>query len=159
MRKHGACIAAVVAAVTLIGPTAIAAAHTRRNDANPGKHSFIVVNRHDQRVSLYVQHGRRIAAARAAACPPGGPFTNSSTACTPPVEQNLFGAYASSGGKVTFGSTTSSTCTALGWTGEPCGVYTRDTTLDRRATPAIDRHMRAGADLHRVARQKVRYDF
>jgi hypothetical protein len=112
------------AAITLIGPTAIAAAHTRRNDAKPGRHSFIVVSRHDQRVSLYVQRSDHRTGARAAACPPGGPFTNSSTACTPPAEQNLFGAFAWNSGSATFGSASASTCRALGWSLPPCGVYT-----------------------------------
>jgi hypothetical protein len=120
MRKYGACLAAL-AAFMLIGPTAVAGAQARATQATQAKHSFIVIGRHNQRVSLYVQRSHRGAGAHSAACLAGN--TNSSY-CTPPVQQNLFGAYASSGGSVTFGSTNSSTCKALGWSGGPCGVYT-----------------------------------
>ena len=120
MRKYGAYLAAL-AAVTLIGPTAIAVAHAGKTQAKQGKHSFIVLGRHHQRVSLYVQHSRS-KAARSAACPAGN---FNPTYCSPPVQEDLFGAYAWNDGGVTFGSNSNSTCRALGWSSNPCGVYTR----------------------------------
>ena len=121
MRKYGACLAAL-AAVTLMGPTAVAAAHTlHQKHATQVKKSFIVIGRHHQRVSLYVQRSHRRAGARAAACPAGN-FNPSY--CSPPVQQNLFGAYAWNYGSATFGSNSSNTCKALGWSSAPCGVYT-----------------------------------
>jgi hypothetical protein len=58
-----------------------------------------------------------------ASCPPGQ-FTASY--CTPPVQQDLFGAYAWNDGGVTFGSNSSSTCKALGYpsSAKSCGVFT-----------------------------------
>ena len=128
MRKYGAYLAAL-AAVTLIGPTATAVAHAGKTQAKQGKQSFIVLGRHHQRVSLYVQHSRG-KAAHSAACPPG----NFNPAyCSPPVQQNLFGAFATNTGSATFGSNTTSTCRALGWSSAPCGVYTTvSNTADRR---------------------------
>jgi hypothetical protein len=117
MRRYGACLVAL-AAFMLVGSTAVAAAHTNAKQSK----SFIVVGRHNQRVSLYVQRGHHSASARAASCPAGGPYGPSY--CSPPVEQNLFGAYAWGSGSVTFGSGSSSTCRALGWSSGPCGVYT-----------------------------------
>ena len=123
MRKYGACLAAL-AVVMLVGPTAVAAAQTRHVGAAHAARSFIVIGRHHQRVALYVQRGRRSTGGHAAACPPGGPFNSSSTGCTPPVEQNLFGAFSWGSGSATFGSPSSSVCRGLGWTMGPCGVYT-----------------------------------
>jgi hypothetical protein len=120
MRKYGACLAAL-AVVMLVGPTAVAAAQTRDVRTAHTARSFIVVGQHHQRVSLYVQRSNHRASVHAASCLAGmltPPY------CTPPVQQNLFGAYAPSGGSVTFGSTSSSTCKALAMSSAPCGVYT-----------------------------------
>jgi hypothetical protein len=120
MRKYGACLA-LLAAATLIGPTALAIAHSRQPSAKQAKRSFIVISRNHQRVALYVQRSHRKAGAHAASCQAGQSLPNY---CSAPVEQNLFGAYAWNDGGVTFGSTSSSTCRALGWSSSPCGVYT-----------------------------------
>jgi hypothetical protein len=120
MRKYGAYLAAL-AAVTLIGPTAIAVAHAGKKQAKQSKQSFIVLGRHHQRVSLYVQHSHG-KAAHSAACPAGN---FNPVYCSPPVQEDLFGAYAWNDGGVTFGSNSNSTCRALGWSSNPCGVYTR----------------------------------
>ncbi|MGO9903679.1 MAG: hypothetical protein ACLP0J_29350 [Solirubrobacteraceae bacterium] len=118
MRKYFVCLAAAAAA-TLIGP-ALAVAHPAAH-ARQSKQGIIVTSRHDQRVGFYIQRSHARATAHAASCPPGN-FIPSY--CSPPVEQSLFGAYAWNDGGVTFGSTNSSTCKALGWSSSPCGVYT-----------------------------------
>ena len=120
MRKYGACLAAL-AVVMLVGSTAVASAHTQKTHAKQGKQGFIVISKHHQRLSLYVQHGNR-RGAHAAACPAGGPFTPAY--CSAPMEQNLFGAYSWGSGSATFGSPSASVCRALGWSAPPCGVYT-----------------------------------
>jgi hypothetical protein len=58
-----------------------------------------------------------------ASCP-AGQF--SPAYCNAPSEQNLFGAYSWATGTATFGSTSSTTCKALGYpsTAKVCGVYT-----------------------------------
>jgi hypothetical protein len=119
MRKYVACLAAVTAA-TLIGP-ALAAAHGKAADARQSKQGVTIIGRHGQRVGYYIQRSHPKTTARAASCPPGN-FQPSY--CSPPVEQSLFGAYAWNDGGVTFGSTNNNTCKALGWSGQPCGVYT-----------------------------------
>lgn len=119
MRKNFACLAAVTA-VTLIGP-ALAAAHGKAANAQQSKQGVTIIGRHGQRVGYYIQRSHPKTTAHTASCPPGN-FQPSY--CSPPVEQNLFGAYAWNDGGVTFGSNSSSTCKALGWTSAPCGVYT-----------------------------------
>jgi hypothetical protein len=72
---------------------------------------------------MFVQHNRRSTVAHAAGCLAGQFASNY---CSPPVEQNLFGAYAWNDGGVTFGSSSSTVCKALGYpsTAKTCGVYT-----------------------------------
>jgi hypothetical protein len=59
--------------------------------------------------------------ARAASCPAGN--LNPSY-CEPPMEDNLFGSFSYNDGSTTFGSTNTTDCKALGYSAEPCGVYT-----------------------------------
>jgi hypothetical protein len=123
MRKYVACLL-VAAAAVLIGIPALAGAQARQsNHANQGKQSFIVIGRHRARVTLFIQRSRRRTNARVASCPAG---QLTAAYCTPPVEQTLFGAYAWNDGGVTFGSNSSSTCKALGYSASAtsCGVYT-----------------------------------
>jgi hypothetical protein len=117
---------AVAATATVMAVPAFAGAHVRQNNkhAELTKQGFIVIGRHPHhaRVALFVQRSRR-ANARTASCL-AGQF--SASYCTPPAEQNLFGAYSWNTGTATFGSTNSTTCKALGYpsTARVCGVYT-----------------------------------
>lgn len=81
MRKHGACVA-VVAAAILIGPTALAAANTHHGKHHVIKHRVIIV-----------RHVIHHAAAHFAACTPGSTIANY---CTPPVVDTLYETFSSS---------------------------------------------------------------
>jgi hypothetical protein len=122
MRKYVACLLVMAGAMS-IGIPALAGAQARQiHRPKQGKQTFIV-NRHHARVTLFVQRSHMRATARAASCPAGQLVASY---CSPPVEQALFGAYAWNDGGVTFGSTNSTTCKALGYssTAKACGVYT-----------------------------------
>jgi hypothetical protein len=123
MKKYVACLL-VATAATLFAIPAVAGAQTRHSKhANQGKHGFIVVSRHRGHEALFVQRSHARAKARIASCPAG---QLNASYCSAPVEQTLFGAYAWNDGGVTFGSTNSTTCKALGYasTAKACGVYT-----------------------------------
>lgn len=123
MRKYVACLL-VATAVGVIAMSAVAGAQTRHaRHAREARKSFIVIRRHRSRVTLFVERSHHRAHAFIASCP-AGQFVASY--CTPPQEQNLFGAYAWNDGSVTFGSSNSQTCKALGYpsTAKACGVYT-----------------------------------
>jgi hypothetical protein len=114
--------ALVAAAATTMGLPLVAGAQARQSQhANHGKPGWIVVGHRHSHVSFFVQRSHHKVGAHAASCP-AGQFVASY--CSTPVEQNLFGAYASNAGGVTFGSTNTTNCKALGYTSAPCGVYT-----------------------------------
>ncbi len=124
MRKYVACVAVALATTaTLIAP-AVAGAHVRQTSrAQKGKMDLIVVGKRNARREFYVQRIQpSTTVAQAASCPAGGPFIPNY--CTSPVEDNLFGAFSYDAGSTTFGSTNNSNCRALGYSGQPCGVYT-----------------------------------
>jgi hypothetical protein len=116
MKMHGAALVAAAMAAAVIAPPALAAGHANR------KQDFVTVNHRGARTSMYVQRSRHTSA-RAAACSAG---SGAGVYCTPPVEQNLFGAYTWSTGTTTFGSNSSTVCKSLGYpsTAKTCGVYT-----------------------------------
>ncbi len=123
MRKYVACLAAVAAA-SLIALPALAGAHTLKatHTLKANEHSVVLGQKSTHRSLLYVDRIQASTSARAASCPAGGPFTSSY--CTAPVEDNVFGAFSFNDGSTTFGSTNTTNCKALGYTAEPCGVYT-----------------------------------
>jgi hypothetical protein len=122
MRKYFVCMAAA-AAVTLIGPTALAVAHPAAH-AQQTKRDFVVIKgRHSRKSELFVQRHtlRNTTFAHAAACTAGNYGPNY---CTAPTWNTLFGAFGQNAGTATYGSNSSSTCRALGYSSAPCGVYT-----------------------------------
>jgi hypothetical protein len=128
MRKYVAFVAAVAGA-TLIAPTALAVAHgSHTSTAQASKRDFIVVGRRNSGRTLFIQRGlgntNITTLAHASSCPAGN---LSPSYCSPPKPDDLFGAFAQNGQSTTFGSTSLSTCRALGYTSAPCGVYTNVT--------------------------------
>lgn len=136
MKKYVACVM-VAAAAMIIGIPVLSGAQARpdshvkqgragsqakhTSQATRGKQDFIVIHKHHGREALFVQRSHRRTTAHTAGCQAGNISPNY---CTPPQEQNLFGAYAWGTGSATYGSTNSSTCKALGYSAAPCGVYT-----------------------------------
>lgn len=123
MRRYVAGVSVAVATALVGIPLAAGAQARPSQHARHSRHDFIVVGRHASRVSMYVERSHNRATAHAASCP-AGQFVASY--CSPPVQQNLFGAYGFNNGSATFGSNNSSTCKALGYpsTAKTCGVYT-----------------------------------
>ncbi len=121
MRKYVA-TAAVAVAAALIWMPALASAHTRTvSHPHKGKMDLVVVRTHNARSEYYVQRAVQSTVAQTASCPAGQLIQSY---CTPPTEDNLFGAFSYNDGSTTFGSTNTTNCKALGYTAEPCGVYT-----------------------------------
>jgi hypothetical protein len=125
MRKYVAGIA--VAAAALMGTPALAGAHARTiTRAEKGRMDLLFLGKRSARREFYVQRFEpSTSTALAASCPAGGPFT--AAYCSPPMEDNLFGAFSYDAGSTTFGSTSTTNCKALGYTSQPCGVYTTAT--------------------------------
>ncbi len=127
MRKYVACVAVALATTaTLIAP-AVAGAHVRQTSrAQKGKMDLIVVGKRDARREFYVERTQASTmVAHVASCLAGQLSPNY---CSPPTEDNLFGAFSYNDGSTTFGSTNTNNCKALGYTSEPCGVYTTTTS-------------------------------
>jgi hypothetical protein len=122
MRKYVAGIAIAVAA-TAMGTPALAGAHARTiTQAHRGKMDLVFLGKRDARRELYVQRVEpSTSTAQAASCPAGQLIQSY---CSPPAEDNLFGAFSYNDGSTTFGSTNTNNCRALGYSAEPCGVYT-----------------------------------
>ncbi len=122
MRKYVVYVA-VATAATLMGSPALAGAHARNSHhAKKSKTDLVVVGKRDTRHELYVQRTQASTTpARAASCPAGNLNPNY---CEPPMEDNLFGSFSYNDGSTTFGSTNTTNCKALGYSAEPCGVYT-----------------------------------
>jgi hypothetical protein len=119
MRKSVLALAA--AAATICFPLAAGASARQAQRAMHVKTGFIVVHHNRAKVTLYVQRHQSKRGAHAASCLAGQLV---GTYCSPPTEQNLYGAFAWGNGSTTFGSTSSTNCRALGYAGAPCGVYT-----------------------------------
>jgi len=124
MRKLLVCFA--VAATAALVPWVAGAQARQSHHAKKAKHEFVVIHRQHAHVQLFVQRSHRRSSVHVASCMPG---SKGGSYCTPPVQQNLFGAYMTGGGSATFGSNSSSTCKSLGYASAPCGVYAPSSTL------------------------------
>lgn len=124
MRKYVASAAVAMAAgASLFAGPMIAGAQARGlTRATKGKMDLVVLKKHGARQELFVQRTQHsTSVAQTASCPAGQLILSY---CTPPKEDSLFGAFMENDGSATFGSTSSTTCRQLGWSGAPCGVYT-----------------------------------
>ena len=111
MRKYVAA-AAVAVAAALIWMPALASAHTRTiSRPHKGQMDLVVVRTHNARSEYYVQRAVQSTVAQTASCPAGQLIQSY---CTPPTEDNLFGAFSYNDGSTSSGPRTPTTARRWG---------------------------------------------
>ena len=113
MRKYVAGIAVAAAAMLMVTP-ALAGAHAQTvTRAEKGKMDLLFLGKRAARRELYVQRIEPSTSSAGRELPGRRPLNQSY--CTPPAEDNLFGAFSYDAGSTTFGSTNLRNCKALGY--------------------------------------------